>query len=69
MRSVTVAGKQFQLTERAIEQWVAVRGDEVLVAAPAPRHVVAWLAEHGQQAQSVFRVPDSEQSIGGAAAL
>jgi hypothetical protein len=52
-----------------IGQWVAVRGDEVLVAAAAPRHVVAWLAEHGQQAQSVFRVPDSEQSIGGAAPL
>lgn len=52
-----------------IGQWVAVRGDEVLVAAPAPRHVVAWLAEHGQQAQSVFRVPGSEESIGGAAPL
>jgi hypothetical protein len=52
-----------------IGQWVAVRGDDVLVAAPGPRDVVAWLAEHGQQAQSVFRVPDSEQSIGGAAPL
>jgi hypothetical protein len=52
-----------------IGQWVAIRGDEVLVAAPAPRHVVAWLAEHGQQAQSVFRVPGSEESIGGAAPL
>jgi hypothetical protein len=52
-----------------VGQWVAIRGDEVLVAAPAPRHVVAWLAEHGQQAQSVFRVPDSEQAIGGAAPL
>jgi hypothetical protein len=52
-----------------ISQWVAVRGDEVLVAAPTPRQVVAWLAEHGQQAQSVFRVPGSEESIGGAAPL
>jgi hypothetical protein len=52
-----------------VGQWVAVRGDEVLVAAPAPRDVVAWLAEHGQQAQSVFRVPGSEASIGGAAPL
>jgi len=52
-----------------VGQWVAVRGDEVLVAAPAPRQVVAWLSEHGQQAQSVFRVPDSEQAVGGAAPL
>jgi hypothetical protein len=47
--------------------WVAVRGDEVLVAAPSPRDVVAWLAQHGQRAQSMFRVPDSEQAITGAA--
>src|SRR5437870_5409025 len=30
--------------------WVAVRGDEVLVAAPSPKDVVAWLAQHGQRA-------------------
>lgn len=47
--------------------WVAVRGDEVLVAAPAPRDVVAWLAQHGQRAQAMFRVPDSEQAVTGAA--
>jgi hypothetical protein len=47
--------------------WVAVRGDEVLVAAPSPRDVVAWLAQHGQRAQSMFRVPDSEQAVTGAA--
>jgi hypothetical protein len=52
-----------------VGQWVAVRGPEVLVAAPAPRQVVAWLTEHGQQAESVFRVPDSEQAVGGAAPL
>ena len=52
-----------------VGQWVAVRGDDVLVAAPGPRQVVAWLAEHGQRAQSVFRVPSSEDSIGGAAPL
>lgn len=52
-----------------IGEWVAVRGDEVLVAAPTPRDVVAWLTEHGQQAQSVFRVPGSEQEVGGAAPL
>jgi hypothetical protein len=47
--------------------WVAVRGDEVLVAAPSPKDVVAWLAQHGQRAQSMFRVPESDQAITGAA--
>jgi hypothetical protein len=47
--------------------WVAVRGDDVLVAAPSPKEVVAWLAQHQQRAQSMFRVPDSEQVIAGAA--
>jgi hypothetical protein len=47
--------------------WVAVRDDEVLVAAPSPGDVVAWLAQHGQRAQSMFRVPDSDQAITGAA--
>jgi hypothetical protein len=47
--------------------WVAVRGDEVLVAAPSPKQVVAWLAQHRQRAQSLFRVVDSEQAITGAA--
>jgi hypothetical protein len=50
-----------------IGQWVAVRGDEVLVAAHSPKEVVAWLARHQQKAQSVFRVPESENSISGAA--
>jgi hypothetical protein len=47
--------------------WVAVRGDDVLVAAPSAREVVAWLARHGQRAQSMFRVPEPEQVITGAA--
>jgi hypothetical protein len=47
--------------------WVAVRGDEVLVAAPSPKEVVAWLAQHHQRAQSMFRVVGSEQAITGAA--
>jgi hypothetical protein len=47
--------------------WVAVRGDEVLVAASSPKEVVAWLAQHGQRAQSMFRVVDSEQAVTGAA--
>ena len=49
--------------------WVAVRGDDVLVAASSPKEVVAWLAEHRQRAQSMFRVPDSDRAISGAAPL
>jgi hypothetical protein len=47
--------------------WVAVRGDDVLVAAPSPAEVVAWLAKHQQRAQSLFRVVDTEQAIASAA--
>lgn len=47
--------------------WVAIRDNEVLVAAPSPKDVVAWLTQHGQRAQSMFRVPDSEQAVTGAA--
>lgn len=47
--------------------WVAIRGNEVLVAAPSPKDVVAWLTQHGQRAQSMFRVPGSEQAVTGAA--
>lgn len=47
--------------------WVAVRRDEVLVAAPTPKDVVAWLTKHGQSAQAMFRVVSSEQAITGAA--
>jgi hypothetical protein len=52
-----------------IGQWVAVRGEEVLVAANSPAEVVSWLAQHQQQAQSMFRVPAAESEIGGAAPL
>lgn len=47
--------------------WVAIRDNEVLVAAPSPKDVVAWLTQHGQRAQSMFRVLDSEQAVTGAA--
>jgi hypothetical protein len=52
-----------------IGQWVAVRGEEVLVAATSPAEVVSWLAQHQQRAQSMFRVPEAEPTIGGAAPL
>jgi hypothetical protein len=47
--------------------WVAVRDDDVLVAASSPAEVVGWLTKHGQRAQSMFRVVGSEQAITGAA--
>ena len=65
-----IAGRPESLVEALrpfIGLWVAVRGDEVLVAAPSAKEVVAWLAQHRQRAQSMFRVPDSEHAITGAA--
>lgn len=47
--------------------WVAVRGDDVLVAAPSPKEVVTWLARHSQRAQAMFKVVDSEHPMTGAA--
>ncbi len=55
--------------EPFIGQWVATRGSDVLVAAPDPRTVVGWLAEHRQQADSMFRVPSSEFEATGLAPL
>ena len=50
-----------------IGQWVATLGGDVLVAAESPSRVVAWLAEHGKTAESMFRVPDSEEAAAGVA--
>jgi hypothetical protein len=55
--------------EPFIGQWVATSGSEVLVAAPDPRTVVSWLAEHRRQADSMFRVPGDELEASGAAPL
>jgi hypothetical protein len=52
-----------------IGQWVATAGREVLVAAETPAEVVGWLAEHGQTADSMFRVPESDEAAGGVAPL
>ena len=50
-------------------QWVAVKDDEVLVAAGKPQEVVAWLASHDRRADSVFRVPADDASAAGLAPL
>jgi hypothetical protein len=52
-----------------IGQWVAMEGDEVLVAADRPSEVLAWLSRHNRRASSMFRVPASEADVGGAAPL
>jgi hypothetical protein len=53
--------------EPFIGQWVATKEAEVLVAAPEPRTVVGWLAEHRQRADSMFRVPSNELEASGLA--
>ncbi len=50
-------------------QWVATRGDDLLVAASTPREVVSWLAEHDRKADSMFRVPGDELASSGLAPL
>jgi hypothetical protein len=53
--------------EPYVGQWVATKGPEVLVGASDPRAVVGWLAEHGQQADSMFRVPQDQFEASGVA--
>ena len=50
-----------------IGQWVAVRGHEVLVGADSITAVVSWLTKHGVKAEGLFRVPDSDAYVFGAA--
>ncbi|MGH7733767.1 MAG: hypothetical protein ACREOE_08750, partial [Gemmatimonadales bacterium] len=69
-RQARTAGRSGPLAEAQrpfVGPWVAIRGADVLVAAGSPKEVVSWLARHQQQAQSVFRVPGSEQPASGAA--
>ena len=48
-------------------QWVAQRGLDVLVAAPRPQDVVAWLERHNEEAEAMFRVPRDERDATGGA--
>lgn len=48
-------------------EWVAVKDADVLVAAGTPGEVLAWLSQHDQRADSLFRVPDDELGASGAA--
>lgn len=50
-----------------IGEWVAIKDDDVLVSADSPTTVLAWLSQHDQTADSMFRVPENETAAGGAA--
>lgn len=49
--------------------WVAIKDEDVLHAAPTPRQLVSWLAEHGQSADTVYRVPEDDLAASGLAPL
>jgi hypothetical protein len=48
-------------------QWVAQRGEEILVAADEPAAVLEWLERHDQRADAMFRVPRDEHEAAGLA--
>ena len=50
-------------------QWVATKGEELLVAASTPHDVVSWLAQNHLKADSMFRVPEDELAASGLAPL
>lgn len=50
-------------------QWVAIKDDDVLHAAASPQELVRWLGQHGQKADSMFRVPEGELATTGLAPL
>jgi hypothetical protein len=50
-------------------EWVAIKDDDVLHAATTPRELVEWLSQHGQKADSMFRVPEDELAATGLAPL
>jgi hypothetical protein len=50
-------------------QWVAIKDDELLLAAPTPQELVGWLARHNRRADSMFRVPEDDVAASGLAPL
>jgi len=50
-------------------QWVAIKDDELLLAASTPNELVSWLSRHNRRADSMFRVPEDEIAAGGLAPL
>lgn len=58
-----------QLLRQLPGQWVATKGDELLVAATTPQAVVSWLSRNDRMADSVFRVPEDDVAASGLAPL
>jgi hypothetical protein len=48
-------------------QWVAISDDELIHASSSPRELVEWLAQHGRQADTMFRVPEDQLAATGLA--
>jgi hypothetical protein len=66
----TSAGAGERLADRLrplVGQWVAVKDDDILYDARTPQQLIGWLSEHGQKADSVFRVPEDEVAATGLA--
>lgn len=50
-------------------EWIAIKDDEILHASNTPQALVRWLGNHGQKADSVFRVPEDDLAVSGLAPL
>jgi hypothetical protein len=51
-----------------VGEWVATRGEELLVAAPDARSVISWLGEHDERADTMYKVPRDLSEVSGTAA-
>jgi hypothetical protein len=50
-------------------KWVAIKDDDVIHASDSPHELVGWLSRYGQNADSMFRVPEDELAATGLAPL
>jgi hypothetical protein len=50
-------------------QWVAIKDDDVIHSSRSPHELVGWLGQHGQHADTMFRVPENELAATGLAPL
>ncbi len=60
-------GREADALRPHMGKWVAQRGLEVLVAKDSPQEVLAWLEQHDEHADMMFRVPTRPDETGGAA--
>lgn len=60
-------GREAEALRPFAGRWVAQRGLDVLVAADTPEAVLAWLEQHNQTADAMFRVPADEAEAAGIA--